>query len=481
MKKITVILAITAMVFSGCVQEELIPEDIKVENNGPVNGGEDEDPRGGKIIDAGLKFYNMPGGIFDLEEGTYDTAETMGRTLDQTDSLVGAVNPISGETYTVDANEDTRAKYIVRGPSSVSTSKLDSGGFTDVTFIYYETPLEGEFTIRARVLITAKAGDSSSKGYFFGAFTGEPVLEGGNVVDYKELPNTTSMGAGILYRTNDTADNNSGGPSMRPYFKEFVSAAPSPPGGWSTGPSQSSAESGNRLENWMNFRQPGWRQERILEVTRENAVSPINSARTSVFVLKVYDSKSEALLQTVYIYDNSINANLLVGNPVYAGIALLGTSVEFSEISLWDNAGKTGDPIFKTPRTKPAYVGVDTVTIRANRVGSAAAISIENHPTLPGASRTAGTALALGSIPNGIELTPVFSPTYADNDYFDWELVLSNGEEGNIILEKIDGNVDIGWKRAKATISAVGTGSYFIMATSRDAGLADWLLEIRVR
>jgi hypothetical protein len=506
-----VILAIIAITVVGCVQEELIPEDIKTENNGSPGsgegGGDEEDLRGGKIVDAGLAFYNMPGGIFDLEEGTYDTPETFGRTLTADDLEVGTVNPISGETYAEDPDVRARAKYIVRGPSEVSTSKLDSTGFTDVAFIYYDTPLTGEFTIRARVLITAKAGDSSSKGYFFGAFTGEPVLDVLDIIEedeegkevpkkvsvvsgYKELPSTTSLGAGILYRTNDTADNNSGGPSMRPYFKEFVNAFPNPLGdwstglsGWSTGPTQSGAESNNRLENWMNSRQPGWRQERILEVTRENKTVTGNDEQehTSVFVLKVFDSKSDELLQTVYIYEPNINANLLVGNPVYAGIALLGTSVEFSEISLWDNADTSGEPVFKTPKTTPAYVGIDSVTIRMNRVGSSAAIQLETHPTLSGASRTS-QELALGSIASGLELTPVFSPDYADNVYFDWELVVPPGTEDlreNATLDTIDGDAVTGWEKARVQISAAG--SYFIMATSRDPGLADCLLEIRAR
>jgi hypothetical protein len=270
---------------------------------------------------------------------------------------------------------------------------------------------------------------------------------------------------------------------MRPYFKEFVNAGASPPGGWSTGPSQSSAESGNRLENWMNFRQPGWRQERIIEVTRENRTRTGNDGKehTSVFVLKVYNSKvSDELLQTTYIYDNSINSNLLVGNPVYAGIALLGTSVEFSEMSLWDNANKSGEPIFKTPETTPAYVAVDSVTIRANRVGSSAILPLENHPTLSGASRTA--VLPLGSIPNGLELTPVFLPTYADNKYFTWKLVVPSGTDDlseNITLEPLGEIEGTGWEKAKVQITEAG--SYYIMATSHDAGLADWILEIRVR
>jgi hypothetical protein len=473
MKKITVILAVIAIAIIGC-QVELIPDDVPLENsgssgNGGGNDGDDEDPRGGKILDEGLAFYSMPGGIDDLDEGTYDTPKTIGRI------------PLLSEGGTlVEGDEEGRllGKYLIRGPSAVSTSKLDSGGFTDVAFLYYKTPLKDEFTIRARVLITAKAGDSSSKGYFFGAFTGEPILEGGVVTGYEALPSTTSLGAGILYRTNDTADNNSGGPSMRPYFKEFVNAGASPPGGWSTGPSQSSAETNSRLENWMNFRQPGWRQERIIEVTRENRTRTGNDGKehTSVFVLKVYDSKSEELLRTTYIYDNSINSNLLVGNPVYAGIALLGTSVEFSEMSLWDNANKSGEPIFKTPETTPAYVAVDSVIIGVSRAG--------NRPitNLPASKRLANCSIySVSSVADGqarpISLSTEIAPTYADNPFVDWSIEFDNAD-GKITFVPTDGDKMTGWK--KADIVVEGSGTVIIMATSRDPGLADHCLELVV-
>jgi hypothetical protein len=470
MKKITIILAAVAIAIIGC-QEELIPDDVPLENNGSSgNGGDDEDPRGGKILDEGLAFYNMPGGIFDLDEGTYDTPETIGRI------------PLLSEGGTlVEGDEEGRllGKYLIRGPSAVSTSKLDSGGFTDVAFLYYNEPLAGEFTLRARVLITAKAGDSSSKGYFFGAFTGEPILEGGVVTDYKDVPGTTSLGAGILYRTNDTADNNSGGPSMRPYFKEFVNEGASPPGGWSTGPSQSSAESGSRIENWMNFRQPGWRQERIIEVSRENRMRTGNDGKehTSVFVLKVYNSKSEDLLETAYIYDNSINSNLLVGNPVYAGIALLGTSVEFSEMSLWDNADKSGEPIFKTPETTPAYVAVDSVKIAVSRNGGiTTSASYATSSLFANCGKYTVSSVADGQA-RPISLSTVMAPTYADNPFVDWSIEFDNAD-GKITVVPTDGDEKTGWE--KADIVVEGSGTVIIMATSRDPGLADHCLELVV-
>jgi hypothetical protein len=426
----------------------------------PVNSNEEGESN--LIPDDGLMLYNMPGGIFDMDEGTFDTPETFGRS------------PAADEENT-DPNEETRGKYIIKGPA-VATSKLDSGGFTDVQFIHYALPLTGEFTLRARVRITAKAGDSSSKGFFFGAFTGDPVNKpGSDDLDYVKFT-TQSKGAGILFRTNDTADSNSGGPAMRPYF---VSDA----GGWSTGPTATSTTGTARPEYWMNLRQSSWRQERIVEVVRqsETRLASDNTSRTVGFIFRVYDSKSEELLKEAYLDVDSVSPLVVVGESVYAGIALLGTSVELSQINLWDNKDKSGDPIFKTPDTKPAYVAVESLTITAKPSNSTAIIALEDHPTLPATSRTRNElilATYTGANRRSIILTPVFSPAYADNEYFDWKVVIPNVPDG-ITVEGIDGSEETGWRRGEVWLTK--TGSAVIMATSRDPGLADYSIEIRVR
>ncbi|MDR1127605.1 MAG: hypothetical protein LBL06_05710 [Treponema sp.] len=470
-----VILAIIAITMVGCVQEELIPEDIKTENNGSPGsgegGGDEEDLRGGKIVDAGLAFYNMPGGIFDLEEGTYDTPETFGRTLTADDLEVGTVNPISGETYTVDPDERARAKYIVRGPGEVSTSKLDSGGFTDVAFIYYDTPLEGEFTIRARVLITAKAGDSSSKGYFFGAFTGEPVLK----VDTEEVDHvefkTGERGAGLLFRTNDTADNNSGGPSIRPYFRPTD-------GVWSTGPTKTSNTGEARPEYWLNARQPTYKQERILEVVRQqaNRVATDNTNREVAFIFRIYDSKTGGKINEAFLDTDSVHEDVRLGQKVYAGIALLGSSVEFSEISIWDSVDTSGTPIFKTPETTSAYVDVESVKIGVSRDGGTPSTNYANSSRLASCGRY-GVSTVADAEDRPVSLTAVINPSYADDLFVDWKIVIDDSD-GKITVTPTDGDESTGWRKADVTIT--GAGSVIIMATSRDPSLSDHCLELVV-
>jgi hypothetical protein len=455
LRMIVTVIAITGFILAGC-SEMLTPDDEVAAERGGATGGNDGEENA-LIVDEGLMLYNMPGGIFDLDEGTFTTPETFGRKAIASD----------GGDVELDANTRNRGKYLINGPMA-STSKLDSGGFTDVQFIHYKEPLEGEFTLRARVLMTAKAGDSSSKGYFFGAFTGTPVLKAGTEeLDYVEFK-TGERGAGLLYRTNDTADGNSGGPAIRPYFKSDA-------GAWSTGPTKTSESGSARPEYWLNARQPSYKQERILEVVRQkvNRVATDNSNRETAFIFRIYDSKTGVKLNEAFLDADSVHESVRLGQKVYVGIALLGSSVEFSEIAVWDNKDKTGEPLFKTPETEPAYVPVESFTISTNPN-----ISLTVHPSLPNTSRTRSELplAAYKDIP--ITLIPNFLPDYADNDYFDWKVVIPDMPDG-ITVEGIEGSGETGYKRGLVTITK--TGSAVIMATSRDPGLADYSIEIRVR
>ncbi|MDR1219732.1 MAG: hypothetical protein LBK73_09010 [Treponema sp.] len=458
---------------AGCA-ETFEPNDVTLSVD-DGNGGDDDGEENDLIVDDGLTLYNMPGGIFDLEEGTFMTPETFGRRPAESD----------GGDVALDADARKRGKYLIDGPL-VSTSKLDSGGFTDVQFIHYTEPLEGEFTLRARVLMTVKAGDSSSKGFFFGAFTGTPVLKAGTEeVDHVEFA-TGEKGAGLLFRTNDTADGNSaGGPAIRPYFKDASSSA----GTWSTGPTRTSDAGNSRPEYWLNARQPTYKQERILEVVRQqaNRVASDNSNREVAFIFRIYDSKTGAKLNEAFLDTASVNEGVLLGQSVYVGIALLGSSVEFSEISIWDNKDKTGEPLFKTPETEPAYVAVESVRIDMYRYNTNSAVALSNHPSLPATSRTNTTYNSAQFGANApATLVPVFTPDYADNGYFDWQIIIPPAAAGNLTLEPMEGNEETGWKKAQITITGStriqdSASDYaVIMAVSRDPGLADWSVEIRV-
>lgn len=453
---------------AGCA-ETFEPNDVTLSVDGGSGGGNGDDGDGEEndlIVDDGLTLYNMPGGIFDLEEGTFMTPETFGRRPAESD----------GGDVALDADARKRGKYLIDGPL-VSTSKLDSGGFTDVQFIHYKEPLEGEFTLRARVLMTVKAGDSSSKGFFFGAFTGTSALKAGTEeVDHVEFA-TGEKGAGLLFRTNDTADGNSaGGPAIRPYFKDASSSA----GTWSTGPTRTSDAGNSRPEYWLNARQPTYKQERILEVVRQqaNRVASDNSNREVAFIFRIYDSKTGAMLNEAFLDTASVNEGVLLGQSVYVGIALLGSSVEFSEISIWDNKDKTGDPLFKTPETEPAYVAVESVRIGIRRLNPPGSLitSYASSTLLANCGRYTVSSVQ-DAIDRPVTLEPVCAPSYADNLFVDWKIIIDNSE-GGITVEPTEGSEEMGWKKASVTVSR--SGSVVIMAVSRDSGMADHCLELVV-
>jgi hypothetical protein len=444
------------------------------------------------IADSGLMLYNMPGDLQGmvaegqvsappLKPGVEADPESAEQPLGRT--------PGAGETGT-DENEDRRAKYIVKGPM-LSSSKLDSGGFVDAQFIHFADPLEGEFTLRARVRITEKAGDSSSKGYFFGAFVGEG--EG----DQVKFANN-SRGAGLLFRTNDTADNFGSGPAILPYYTNNGN-------GWSTGPTMTSETATRTPEYWLNLRQPGWKQERILEVTRletdrtarDGTVKKIN------YVLKVYDSKSGQQLNQVPeeedaewlggtpLNEADLYEKLQFGQPVYAGIVLLGTSVEISEITLWDNKEKSGTPLLQTPATKPAWVNVERLTINAYVTSGSGfnSTSVGMNDAAVGLSRTNRivVSLLLGE-DKPLKLEPVLYPrdsqgTFADELRCDWKIIKEPAVPGNIRLEPQE---DGKWAKLTITGSTLASGTpgqvdaqyARIMAVTKDVTLADWTVEI---
>jgi hypothetical protein len=95
-------------------------------------------------------------------------------------------------------------------------------------------------------------------------------------------------------------------------------------------------------------------------------------------------------------------------------------------------------------------------------------------------------------------LKPAFTPTYADNHNFAWEITQVVPPEGREYLEDllreacilhyegIDGSEDGGYPSAKISLTHVpGTEMvgycYVVMATSKDPGLADYRVEIWVR
>jgi hypothetical protein len=328
-------------------------------------------------------------------------------------------------------------KYQIKGPV-ISNSNLNASGFADAMFVYYENPIEGAFKMRARLRMTAHNAKSTSKGFFFGIFT---KREGGNF-------DAASRGGGLLYRTNENTAPNSGKPAIRGY--KYTSA-----GSWSAGPNSAA-------DDYLNHGMGSWNSEVIMEFTRNEE---------GIF-MEIFNSKTGASEAYVTISNDDLHQDTLAyGKPVYAGVALLAASLEFSEFDVWDSAEPEQEEgnLIHTPKTSPAYVPVDTIKIQVSRNG-AAWTTPPAHSTAP---NTSAYTTALDGL-TGLELQPLFEPSWADNTHADWEIIGWTPDDpvtAAPVLAKV-GDTN------KVSVTPSGKGRVLILATSRDPDLpADSVLE----
>jgi hypothetical protein len=458
-KKQSVFLAVIILFFlGGCGESPLLvngsyqPDDLYVPPPAETPG------RGDLVLDEGLVVYHMPGDIDDFEP-VVPTNDSLGRYPEG------------------DPDGQRAGKYLINGPV-MGTSKLDSGGFTDVFFLYFKDSISTDFGMRARIRITANAGTSTSKGYLFGFFNGEET------VDYDGNPyvrfSQTSHAGGMIFRTNDTADSFPASAAIRPYLYNKNSS-------WGTG---SNLSSGN--PDWLNTRMSSWKNELIMEVKRSAAG----------MTLTVFNSKTGALYNTstpstVTITDDDLHGSIAYGQAVYAGIALLGTSVEFSQFKLWTATKTDGDTgltvpkdyaeltvgelLMDTPVTEPAYVPVDGVKIGISPQGNSIVNTPPAHSSRPGTSTFPTTMATLSTL----QLVPIFEPVWADNTNVEWTLISWNdGPPGNQVRF-----IDVPGSNRKR-LEADGPGKALILMNSRDPSLpplsvletlADWSLELTVQ
>lgn len=459
MKRIPYAIAVLLILLIGsCGESPLLdkgkyrPNDLFVPP--PTGGDERVDANGNELmLDDFLAIYHMPGDVDDLDPPV-PTSGTLGR-------------------YAEDDSDPQRAgKYIVQGPV-MGTSKLDSGGFTDVLFLYFKDPIEADFKMRARIRITANAGSSTSKGYHFGMYNAEEAIDfdGNPYIKFGQL----TRGGGMIFRTNDTADNFPASAAVRPYFYTKNSA-------WGTGSNQSS---GN--PDWLNTRISSWKTELILELKRS----------ADGITLTILNSKTGALYNTaspstVAITDSDLFEGIRYGEKIYAGLALLGTSVEFSQFSIWlgpeddpENNPQSPDnpanpPSYAMPETHPAYVPVDGVKIGISPAGNSTVDIPGVHPTRP---NTGVYNTVMGNAAT-LHLVPVFEPVWADNTHVEWNVITWSGTAPagglNSMIVPVTGS-------NRVTFNPPGAGTALILMNSRDPSLdilspletlADWSLEL---
>lgn len=434
------------------------PDDVVLPSSDNGNGRVDANGDA-LVLDDFLAVYHMPGDIDDFEPAV-PTNGTLGRYP---------------ETF---PDDQKAGKYIINGPL-MGTSKLDSAGFTDTVFLYFNQPITGDFKMRARIRITANAGASTSKGYHFGMYNAEEAVDyDGNA--YVKFGAGT-RGAGMLFRTNDTADFSSPSPGVRPYHRTKS-------GAWGTG---SNMSSGN--PDWMNVRLGSWKSEVILEMKRdaEGVTLTVRNSKTGALYSPAPTATSS--ISTVLVKNDDLEDVIRYGEKLYAGLALLGTSVEFSEFCVWlgpedDPDGNpqsldnpSNPPTYRMPNTHPAYVPVDGVKIGISPAGNNTVTTPAAHASRPSTGVYSTTLAGLSTL----QLVPVFEPIWADNTTVEWKVISWSGSalsDPNSMIVPVAGS-----NRVK--LNPPGAGTAVILMNSRDPDLpplsvletlADWSLELTV-
>jgi hypothetical protein len=429
------VLITTAMIFlalGGCEEYKSVASGSSVISGGGaddalyVPGGEGR-TTDDLVFDENFRIFSMDTGI-NPEEVT--TQETLGRWDD--------------------------GKYHIQGLSYLGTSSLSASGFVDGLFVYWNKPLTGDYKITARVRMTAVQGFSTSKGIQFGVFVpgNAPAANGDQVFS------GASRAFGILFRSSIGSSNPLG--EIRFYY-----ATDSGSVNFTAG--TSSATGGSQIIYGISYK-----TEYILEMSRNSLgyTLAVKNSKTGDLIPQAAGesyNNPHTVLETAS-GTSALHPSVKYGRPVYAGFALMGCSAELSQIKIWDNADGTGDPVFSTPDTTPAYVPVETVKVNLSPAGSSS-----------GNTFTYTAAEIQGS---GITLTPSFTPTWADNNKVEWLMescvpsgainIVGTGDE--FTLPGADGST---YETGKITIDdslipAGGQATAKFIAVARDLKLDDF-------
>jgi hypothetical protein len=301
-------------------------------------------------------------------------------------------------------------KLHVQG-NVVATGSLDSNGFTDTVFIYYDKPLAGDFKFSARVRMTANAGTSTAKGVYIGAHASH--TENGDPVG------KFTKAAGMLFRTS----NGSGSPAAVRFYYQFNSPGVSDPAfdrniDWHAGQ--------NGSEEMMTNQD--WRREYIFEVARKGDEYMLDILNSKTFAS---ESSNFSMIPVTLPKPNLLHPALIGGNEVFAGITLAGTSAEISQIRIWEVAEPVWDyekddleeeqdagadiPIFMTPRSDPAYVPATHIIVEHPRLAPDLVVSDGRIINL--------IAYQSSQLPGSGEIiiTPSLAPAWRDdNIFFQW-------------------------------------------------------------
>lgn len=316
----------------------------------------------------------------------------------QTEDLVGETTSILPEFI------NGRMVIVSDDPNA----KINSGGPQGVTFVYYNQAMEGDFTVRARILVSAPLVISTSKGVALGAYT---------LSNSKELK-STSLFSTMMVRTSSGGDRNGYN------TKTDGSIGTSSP-----------KESGSDVPMSV---------ERIYQVKRDS----------TGITLSVYSSDSDfsgspaPLSEELIGYaDNSdasttLNSGITATSPMYLGLTVFGATAEVSNFEIVT----AGTSIYSSYKIDARDVMVSKISLNSNDY-----LRNEIENSIGGYSTHYQNTLTAAQS-DTIDLNASIIPDFAKNTTVTW-----GSSNTSVVTVNADG-----------ILTFTGAGDAVITATSND-------------
>ena len=334
-------------------------------------------------------------------------------------------------------------KFHIEGYNVSFNGGFQNAGFNEVSVLYYDQLLEGEFTYSARVKVKRAGGVSTGKGLHFGVYSNMGYEEDGEPA-WRAAQG--SKGLGMFMRAESSVQ-------YRLYYSCNTGSTTAGTGAF-----------GNPILTGLNLT-----REYIYEISRckIDQAEPYSQANAQ-YIYRIFDSKSGfivfdsnkvptttptttpyrsynlAVNSTQHPWGTPIGMHPSLQGPVYAGVCISGSSLEVSQIKIWNignpdtgvaspgstpipnrqliwnyenGTGNTSDIIFQTPDTTPAYVPALYLSVAASPRTLSAPGSLGNsvYPDYAVFYSNQTHLDDLTTVEGKIGLIPSFTPAWAED------------------------------------------------------------------
>ena len=314
-------------------------------------------------------------------------------------------------------------KFHIEGFNSNFNGGFQNAGFNEVSVLYFDKSFEGEFKFSARVKVKRVGGVSTGKGVHFGAYSNMGRTDDAGDIYWQY--GQGSKGFGMFFRAEAS-------PQFRLYYSDGgYNPSGQPIGSSTTAGTGAFGNTGNLLSALAIGKEYIYEVARVM-ITPAPGAPPTSGNDTNdgkpnwdsemQYTYKILDSKtgvpvfSSTRVITNAVTGASVDRSLPInsaahpwGTPVemhdslkravYPGVCISGSSMEISQIKVWDRGDAvwdytggdrladdgtvtgTGDkPLFWTPETIPAYVPAQNYAPLGAEPGGAGGVLPSTNP-----------------------------------------------------------------------------------------------------